>query len=382
MHDGGAGGGEGEAGAVDHRPRLAPGQVDVAGREPNVEGFPLHAVAGQSVAEQSRRSSRTRAVTRRSSMRRRWSSRASRATTANPTGGEILKDKNGKPTGLMRETAPGLIRRPAVHRGRNPPAARARRRGSRSRRASPPFRTPARRSRRIDIVKKMIDEGRMRVRLWMMIRAGNADAAEEPRRVPRHRLRQQPAHGARDQGDGRRRARIARRVAARAVRGQARQHGPRPGGGADAARDRADRPRSRHAALRARDRRPRQSRGAEHLRGGVQEEHAATARTCAGASSTRSTFQRRRHPALRPARRDRVDAGHPLHVGRHVGARPAGRRALGRRRLRLAEADEVGRRRHQRHRRAGRERRSDSELLRGGDAQARRTARRSIRISG
>ena len=47
-----------------------------------------------------------------------------------------------------------------------------------------------------------------------------------------------------------------------------------------------------------------------------------TRRTCAGASSTRSTSTRR-HPALRRARRDRLDAGRALHVGRALRARAA-----------------------------------------------------------
>ncbi len=70
-------------------------------------------------------------------------------TTPNPAGGEILKDAAGNPTGLLRETASGLVRSGSARR----PEERARegapswRRKRRSRRASRRFRTPARRSR-------------------------------------------------------------------------------------------------------------------------------------------------------------------------------------------------------------------------------------------
>ena len=70
---------------------------------------------------------------RRSPTPRRWSSRRSPRATANPAGGEILKDAKGKPTGLLRETAsrPHQPRRrradPHGRRGRGPraPCARA-----------------------------------------------------------------------------------------------------------------------------------------------------------------------------------------------------------------------------------------------------------------
>ena len=44
--------------------------------------------------------------------------------------------------------------------------------------------------RDVDLMKAMIDEGKIGVRLWMMLRAGNAALAAEPREVPDDRLRQ------------------------------------------------------------------------------------------------------------------------------------------------------------------------------------------------
>ncbi len=75
------------------------------------------------------------------------------------------------------------------------------------------------------------------------------------------------------------------------------------------------------------------------------------------------------HPALRPPRRHRVDAGHPRDVRRHLRARTPRPEARRGRRVRLAEAEENGRGHRQRHRRAGRGHRSDSVLLRVGLAQ-------------
>ena len=53
----------------------------------------------------------TPAATLFSSTPRRWRPRTSRATRANPSGGEILKDAAGAPTGLLRETAQQLANR-------------------------------------------------------------------------------------------------------------------------------------------------------------------------------------------------------------------------------------------------------------------------------
>ena len=59
---------------------------------------------------------------------------------------------------------------------------------------------------------------------------------------------------------------------------------------------------------------------------------------------------------------DRLDAGHSLHLGCPLRSGPAGRKPGEGRRLCLAEVDEIGRRGRQRHRRAGRRRESDCQL--------------------
>jgi predicted amidohydrolase YtcJ len=104
-----------------------------------------------------------------------------RRPTESPAGGEILRDKNGDATGLLRETAQRLIKRGA---GEPPPTAAER--DARARKelelaaqealskgittfedAGSPLGT-------IDVMKAMVDEGRMPIRLWVMVRQDNA----------------------------------------------------------------------------------------------------------------------------------------------------------------------------------------------------------------
>ena len=146
--------------------------------EPNVNGFPLH--------EELSRVSPNNPV---------WLTHASghagfanalamkmaevQKTTANPSGGEILKDSNGNPTGLFNERAQALIS-DALARDRatrTPAQVEADLRQvielasrevlskgltSVSDAGSPP--AP------IDVMKKVVDEGKLPVRVWMMLR--------------------------------------------------------------------------------------------------------------------------------------------------------------------------------------------------------------------
>jgi predicted amidohydrolase YtcJ len=104
--------------------------------------------------------------------------------TKNPEGGEVLKDADGNPTGLFRETASRLIRRDA---GAPRPtaeetAARARKilelaaqealsKGVTS------FQDAGSSFDDIDLMKRMVDEGKMGIRLWVMVRENNAREA-------------------------------------------------------------------------------------------------------------------------------------------------------------------------------------------------------------
>ena len=148
--------------------------------DPNVEGFPLHEsldkVSPNNPVVLTHASGHASFVNQKAM-------ELSNITkdTPNPTGGEVLKDKDGKPTGLLRESASGLVRT-----GAGEPVKTAAEVEADARRvlaladeeviakgvttfqdAGSPFAT-------IDRVKKVIDDGRMHVRLWMMIRASNA----------------------------------------------------------------------------------------------------------------------------------------------------------------------------------------------------------------
>ncbi|HEX6973063.1 MAG TPA: amidohydrolase [Vicinamibacterales bacterium] len=106
--------------------------------------------------------------------------------TENPAGGDILKDANGNPTGLMRERASGLIK---VHAGETPltPAERTERARRVLELASKEvlskgittFQDAGSSFATIDLMKKMVDENALGVRLWVMVREGNR--AEAPK---------------------------------------------------------------------------------------------------------------------------------------------------------------------------------------------------------
>jgi predicted amidohydrolase YtcJ len=100
--------------------------------------------------------------------------------TPNPPGGDFLKDASGQPTGLFRETASRLIRRGAGEPPLTPAeqATRARKilelaseevlsKGVTS------FQDAGSGFEDVDLMKKMIDEGRINVRLWIMLRVSN-----------------------------------------------------------------------------------------------------------------------------------------------------------------------------------------------------------------
>jgi predicted amidohydrolase YtcJ len=144
--------------------------------QPNVEGFPMHASLDKV-------SPNNPVVLRHASGHATFVNGKAlelsgiTATTKSPEGGEILHDKDGKPTGLLRETAARLVR---VGTGAPAPtpaeaAARARRvleladqevisKGITS------FQDAGSSFADVERIKEMIDLGRMNVRLWVMLR--------------------------------------------------------------------------------------------------------------------------------------------------------------------------------------------------------------------
>jgi predicted amidohydrolase YtcJ len=103
-------------------------------------------------------------------------------STPNPSGGEILKDKEGNPTGLLRETAQGLVSRAiAKARATMTPeelGAQARKQATLAaedclKKGVTTFEDAGSSFSTIDLFKKMVEEGKMGIRLWVMVREGN-----------------------------------------------------------------------------------------------------------------------------------------------------------------------------------------------------------------
>jgi hypothetical protein len=153
--------------------------------DPNVEGFPLHAsldaVSPNNPVLLTHASGHAVFVNAKAM-------EAGHITrdTASPTGGEILKDKSGEPTGLLRESAQGLANRAheAYLAKRTPAEAAAELRkvidlatkeclskGITSfEDAGSPFST-------VDTFRAMAEKHELGLRLWVMLRAPNAQLA-------------------------------------------------------------------------------------------------------------------------------------------------------------------------------------------------------------
>nr|MBA3949889.1 amidohydrolase [Acidobacteriota bacterium] len=104
--------------------------------------------------------------------------------TANPAGGEILKDASGNPTGLLRETAARLVR----HGAGEPPmsAADLRARAIRGialataealENGVTSFHDAGTDFETVDLLKQLADEHKLGVRLYVMLRVPNAPLA-------------------------------------------------------------------------------------------------------------------------------------------------------------------------------------------------------------
>jgi len=112
--------------------------------------------------------------------------------TANPEGGEILHDAAGNPTGLLRERASGLVRRGA---GEPPPTAEER--AARARRGVElatqealskgvtSFQDAGSSFETVDLLKTLVDENKLGIRLWVMLRVDNDALA---RRIKDYRI--------------------------------------------------------------------------------------------------------------------------------------------------------------------------------------------------
>lgn len=112
------------------------------------------------------------------------------AQTPNPRGGEVLKDTTGDPTGLMRETASGLIRRGT---GQPPPTPEEREAEAERvvelanleilSKGITTFEDAGSSFDAVERFKRMIDDGRLQARLWVMIRGGSPEALVQGRTI-------------------------------------------------------------------------------------------------------------------------------------------------------------------------------------------------------
>lgn len=157
--------------------------------DPNVEGFPLHAaldkVSPNNPVVLTHASGHASFVNAKALELSNITK-----TTPNPNGGEILKDKDGNPTGLLRERASGLVR---VGTGApRPTAEEAEARAQRvleladrevTSKGITSFHDAGSSFDTINRIKRMIDAGRMRVRLWVMVGGGSTAQALKANRV-------------------------------------------------------------------------------------------------------------------------------------------------------------------------------------------------------
>jgi predicted amidohydrolase YtcJ len=153
--------------------------------EPNVEGFPLHEsldkVSPNNPVLLTHASGHAAFVNGKA-----LELSGVTAATPNPSGGEILKDAKGAPTGLLRERAQGVVSRArAEAEARRTDAERAEIANKAIKLAideslskgittfedaGSPFST-------IDVLKKMADNHELRMRIWMMLRLPNEQIA-------------------------------------------------------------------------------------------------------------------------------------------------------------------------------------------------------------
>lgn len=109
--------------------------------------------------------------------------------TTNPPGGEIVRDRAGNPTGVLREAAEDLLSAPKNERGEPlltpPPDSESliRRQAELASeeilsKGITSFQDAGSSFDAIDIYKKLVDEGRLPLRLWVMVSSPNAELAQ------------------------------------------------------------------------------------------------------------------------------------------------------------------------------------------------------------
>src|ERR1022692_1645604 len=152
---------------------------------PNVEGFPLHAsldkVSPNNPVILTHASGHAAFVNGKA-----LDLAGVTGQTPNPSGGEILKDAKGTPTGLLRERAQGVVGRAhADYEAKRTPADRLAETNKAIRLAVDEslskgittFEDAGSSFATVDILKKMAAAGELRMRIWMMLRTSNEQIA-------------------------------------------------------------------------------------------------------------------------------------------------------------------------------------------------------------
>ena len=152
---------------------------------PNVEGFPLHAsldkVSPDNPVILTHASGHAAFVNGKA-----LDLAGVTGQTPNPSGGEILKDAKGAPTGLLRERAQGVVSRAhADYEAKRTAADRLAETNKAIRLAVDEslskgittFEDAGSSFATVDILKKMADAGELRMRIWMMLRTSNEQLA-------------------------------------------------------------------------------------------------------------------------------------------------------------------------------------------------------------
>jgi predicted amidohydrolase YtcJ len=114
------------------------------------------------------------------------------AATPNPAGGDLIRDAKGNPTGLLRERASGLVRQGAGAPTPTPEEQQARAlrgvelatREALSKGVTS-FQDAGSGFDTVDMLKKLVDENKLGIRLWVMLRVGNDALAQ---RIKNYRL--------------------------------------------------------------------------------------------------------------------------------------------------------------------------------------------------
>jgi predicted amidohydrolase YtcJ len=153
--------------------------------EPNVEGFPTHdsldKVSPNNPVLLTHASGHAAFVNGKA-----MADAAITPETASPSGGEILKDAKGNPTGLLRERAQGLVSRAhSAAENRRTPAERAEVLNRAIKLAIDEslskgittFQDAGSPTTTVDVLKRMADNHELRMRIWMMLREPNASLA-------------------------------------------------------------------------------------------------------------------------------------------------------------------------------------------------------------